>query len=207
MEISKCAQQSEEWFTARSLCLTASHAQAIANQGKGLETYITEIMAYHFSSEDREHFSNAETDRGNELEPLARTMYELESGEDVEQVGYIKDGDYVLCSPDGLIGEDGGIEIKSPNTINYYKILRDGEKEIESKYIWQVQMNLLVSKRKWWNLVYYNPNFEKSLITFKILPDAEKQEALRVGLAKGIEMIKNQLKVGEKIISDIEKNL
>jgi predicted phage-related endonuclease len=191
--IHNCEQGSDEWFDVRKLKLTASHATAIGNSGKGLETYVTEMMAYHYSSSEREYYSGKDTDRGNELEPIARAIYELQTGNKVEQVGFIELNEFVGCSPDGLIGEDGGLEIKSPNDVNYYKILRDGEKEIDSGYIWQVQMNLLITGRKWWDLVFYNPNFEETIKTFRILPDIKKQEAIKVGLDKGIELIKSQL--------------
>jgi hypothetical protein len=186
-------QGSDTWFELRKLKLTASHAQQIGNAGKGLETYITEMMAYHYSSAEREYYSSDDTDRGNELEPLARAMYELQTGYKVEQVGFIELNEYVGCSPDGLVGDDGLIEIKSPDDINHYKLIRDGEKEVDSKYIWQVQMNLLITGRKWADLIFYNPNFKESLKIIRLFPDQEKQEALKAGIGKGIEMIKKQL--------------
>jgi predicted phage-related endonuclease len=186
-------QGSDEWFDVRKLKLTASHAQAIGNFGKGLETYITEMIAYHYSSAEREYYSGKDTDRGNELEPIARAIYELQTGNKVEQVGFIELNEFVGCSPDGLIGEDGGLEIKSPYDVIYYKLLRDGETEIESKYLWQVQMNLLITGRKWWDLVFYNPNYKETIKIFRILPDIKKQESIKVGLEEGIKLIKQQL--------------
>lgn len=58
-------------------------------------------------------------------------------------------------------------------------------------------MNLLITGRKWWDLIIYNPNFKKSMCVFRIFPDQEKHDALLQGFAKGEEMIKN-------IISKIE---
>jgi hypothetical protein len=193
IKIHNCEQGSDEWFKVRELKLTASHATAIGNAGKGLESYVTEMMAYHYSFAGKESYSNDDLDRGNELEPIARSLYELQTDKKVEQVGFVELNEYVGCSPDGLIEKDGGLEIKSPNDVNYYKILRDGEKQIDSGYMWQVQMNLLITDRKWWDLVYYNPNFKQNLIIFRIYPDKEKQELLKVGLEKGIELIKSQL--------------
>lgn len=61
-------------------------------------------------------------------------------------------------------------------------MLLDGtEKAIDSDYLWQVQMNLWVTKRKWWDLVFYNPNYEQSLMIFRILPDPEKFAKLEAG--------------------------
>jgi hypothetical protein len=120
-------------------------------------------------------------------------MYELEKGAEVKQVGFIEENQYVGCSPDGLVSEDGGIEIKSLNDVAHYKLIRDGKKEIESKYIWQVQMNLLITKRKWWDLIFYNPNFSQSMLIFRIEPDLKMQESLKLGLEMGMELIKSQL--------------
>ena len=79
MKIIKDIEQgSQDWFDIRKGKMTASHAQAIGNQGKGLETYIYELMAEYFSSGEKEQFSNEHTERGNELETLARQIYELE---------------------------------------------------------------------------------------------------------------------------------
>lgn len=191
MVIHDVEQGSPEWFERRKGKMTASHATAIGNAGKGLETYIVELMAEYYSSGDKEHFSNRHTDRGNEYEPVARELYSFEQGVDVEEVGFIEFNEYVGSSPDGLVGEDGGIEIKCIDDVKYFKHLLNGESEIDSGHIWQIQMNLLVSERKWWDLVIYNPNFERSMCVYRIYPDAVKFTQLEVGFQKGAEMINN----------------
>lgn len=190
MKILKLEQGSEEWLNARKGKLTASHAQAIGNNGKGLETYIMELMAEYFSSGEKEQFGNKHTDRGNELEPTARKIYEFENDATVKEVGFIEHDEYVGCSPDGLIDKDGGLEIKCIDDIKYFKYLLNGYKEIDSGHFWQVQMNLLITERKWWDLAIYNPNFKKSMCVFRILPDKEKFEALKKGFEIGIAKIK-----------------
>jgi exodeoxyribonuclease (lambda-induced) len=189
-------QGSEEWLNVRKGKMTASHGQEIGNNGKGLDSYILAICAEKNSSGEVDFYSNKDMDRGNELEDSAVSIFELENGVDVERVGFIEYNEYVGCSPDGLIDEDGGIEVKCPNDLNYFKILVGGEKEIDSKYLWQIQMNLLITERKYWKLVYYNPNYTKSMIVFHILPDLEKQEQLKKGFELGqakIEEIQNKL--------------
>lgn len=190
-------QGSEEWFEVRKGKLTASHAQAIGNCGKGLDTYIIEMMSEYYSSGEKEQFTSKHIDRGNELEPIARQVYSLEKGVEVEEVGFIEYSEYIGCSPDGLVGEDGGIEIKSIDDTGYFKYLLNGENEIDTKYLWQVQMNLLITGRKWWDLVIYNPNYKKSMLVFRIEPDKEKFEALEKGFKIGIEKI---LEIKKKII-------
>jgi dihydrofolate reductase len=137
-------------------------------------------------------------ERGVELEEAARMTYELEHDR-VEEVGFIELDEFAGCSPDGLIGKDGGIEIKCPNDVNFFKLLVDGEKAIDAKYLWQVQMCLLVSERKWWDLTFYNPNFDKNMLVFRITPELAKQEKLIMGIEKGKNIIKNiNEKYGEK---------
>lgn len=199
MKIYNFEQQSPEWFAIRKFKMTASEAQAIGNCGKGLDSYITEMMAESYSSSDEEKFSSADTNRGNEYEPVARQIYEFENNVTVEQVGFVEYNEYVGFSPDGLVGEDGGIEIKCVNDKNYFKHLVNGEKEVDSKYIWQIQMGLLITGRKWWDLIVYNPNYKKSMCIYRIYPDQEKFEALEKGFQIGIEKIKS---IKEKI----EKN-
>ena len=82
----------------------------------------------------------------------------------------------------------------------YFKLLLDGEKGIDSKYVWQIQMNLLVSERKWWDFVAYNPNYKKTIFIHRFLVNEEKQEKLILGLKKGKEMIKNIKEKSNKLI-------
>lgn len=189
-------QGSPEWFELRKGKMTASNAQSIGNMGKGLDTYINKLMAEAYSSGEPERFSSADTDRGNELEAQARKIYELENNVKIETVGFIEHSELVGCSPDGLIEEDSGVEIKCPKDDVYFKILLAGIKGVDSKYLWQIQMNLLITARKKWILIFYNPNFKKSMIVFEILPDEEKQRALVEGFV-----------LGEKMINDMEKKI
>ena len=182
-------QLSDEWFAIRKGKISASHAQAIATAGKGLDTYILELMAEYFSSGEKERYTNDDMQRGIELEGQARDMYELEKGVKVKEIGFIEHSDFVGCSPDGLIGEDGGLEIKAQNDPRHFKLLINGVKEVDSKYIWQIQMSMLISGRDWWDFVSYNPNFVRSLAIFRILPDQAKFEKLRTGFIVAEEKI------------------
>lgn len=184
-------QKSEEWMELRKLKMTASKATAIGNNGKGLETYITELMADYFSTAEKESFSNEHTERGNELEEQARQIYELEKRVKVDTVGFIEANEHLGCSPDGLVGDDGILEIKCLNDVAHYAKIRD--KKADSGYIWQVQLQMLITGRKWTDLAYYNPNFKHSLIIFRIEPDEKKFEKLRLGIENGLAMIKTQL--------------
>jgi len=188
MKLHNHEQGSPEWFACRAGKLTASRAQAIATAGKGLETLIYETLAEKHSSGEHQSFTNADIESGHELEGVARDLYEFETGNKVEQVGFIEMNEYVGCSPDGLIGEDGMLEIKSKKDAVYLRAII--ESKIDSGYIWQCQMQLLVSGRKWVDFVDYSPNMKPNLNITRIYPDPEKQEKLKAGIKKGIEMMK-----------------
>lgn len=179
--------------------MTASNAQAIATNGKGLKTYIYSILAKKYSCAESEGYSNEHIMRGHELEDYARSVYEMETGNEVEQVGFVTLGDYIGCSPDGLVGDDGGVEIKSLSDEKYMQYLLGDE--IEKKYYWQIQMNLLVTGRQWWDLVVYNPNFKKTLYIKRYTPDLGDFEKLYLGLADGEQMLKDLTKKFEQLIA------
>jgi len=187
MKIHNMTQGSEEWLKIRELKLTASHAQEIANIGKGLDTYTNNIVCESFAITKDEGYTNTDMARGNDLEEEARVIYEMETGNKVKQVGFIEFSEYVGCSPDGLISEDGGIEIKSLNNKVYTELVLTGK--ISSKYIWQIQMNLFITGRKWWDFVAYNPNYYKSLWIQRVEPDSKKFERIQEGITKGTKIL------------------
>lgn len=202
--IHNCEQQTPEWFELRKqFPLTASNAQAIGNNGKGLETICWEALSDKYSSADKTQFTNKDLDRGNELEPQARELYMLETGNTVETVGFITNtsvSEVGGASPDGLVDDDGLLEIKCFADVKHFKMVVDFKKtgvfEIESQYVWQMQMQLLITGRKWVDFLAYNPNYSQSLLVQRVVEDKEMQGKIKDGLAKG-----------EQIIKDIEKIL
>lgn len=187
MIIHDCLQGTDDRFDCRKGKMTASHATAIGNAWKWLETYIIDLMSEYYSTGDRNPYTNENIDRWKELEPLARDLYELTTWTKVQEVGFIEYNEYVWCSPDWLVWDTGWIEIKSQGDKKHFQMLLDWK--IDSWYIRQVQMNLLITKRDWRDFISYNPNYEKSLIVQRIYPDQKKFEQLEQGFLKGIELI------------------
>lgn len=190
MKIINCEQGTEEWFNVRKGKMTASNAHTISVAGKGLETYIKTVVADMFASEKEEGYQSKAMERGTMLEAQARSIYELMYGVNIEQVGFIEYSEFIGCSPDGLINDDGGIEIKCINNKDYFQLLLGLEKP-DPSYISQVQMNLMITGRKWWDLVFYNPNFKQSTYIERIVPDTEFIGKLKAGLNLGEHKIKN----------------
>ena len=181
-------QGSEEWFEIRRGKMTASHANTIKANGKGLDTYCIDKAVEVFSEEREEHISNVHTRRGNELEPIAKAYYEERKGVEVKEIGFAEYNDYVGVSPDGLVGDDGLIEIKCPAGKGYLYALLGSD--IKPEYYDQMQMQMLVMNREWCDFVQFNPNFPNPMLVRRVFPDKEVQDKLLKGFASGEKKIK-----------------
>lgn len=185
MKTYNITQGTQEWFDARKGKMTASHAQEIATAGKGLDTYCIEIISEKYST-NTERYSNEHTIRGHELEEQARDIYSLVTGKEVEQVGFIELDEYTGCSPDGMT-KTGLVEIKCHSDAVYAKLLITGS--IETKYIWQMQMQMYITGKDYCDYVAYNPNFKRSLFIQKITREEEKIQKIIEGLATGRKIL------------------
>lgn len=188
MKIHNFEQRTDEWYAIRKGKMTASNAETIIANGKGLETYIYNLMAEYYSSAEKENYINADMQRGIDLEPEAKIEFQFYTGLDIKEVGCVELNEYILASPDGLIGDDGLIEIKCPNDSIYFKLLLSNN--IKPEYIAQMQMQMYVTDRQYCYFVSYNPNFEKSLYIKKINRDEEMIDKLKKGLERGTQLIK-----------------
>lgn len=201
MTIHNVTQGSFEWFALRQKYpLTASEAQAIGNCGTGLETLCWEKMSEIYSSGEKVKYINDDLKRGNEIEPLAREIYQLRTGRKVVEVGFVTDesiSNVGGASPDSLVDDDGLLEIKAFADVKHFKMIVDfkdtGTFKIESQYIWQMQQQMLFTGREWCDFLAYNPNFKDSLLVTRIYADKEKQSKIIEGLKKG-EQILNEIK-------------
>lgn len=193
MEIYNFDQYSPEWWEIREKRMTASHAQAIGACGKGLYTYINKKISSYFSNAEPVAYKNKAMERGNELEDSAATLYSFEHGIDVKKIGFACYSDYVGASPDRLADKDGLAEIKCPEDHVYFQLLMDSK--IDSKYIWQMQMQMLVCEKKWCDYVVYNPNFDKSLFVERVFPDKEKVAKLKDGFVAGGLLIRKLIDI------------
>jgi hypothetical protein len=194
MEIYNFPQYSDEWWNIRDAKMTASKAAEIGNIGKGLDTYIDDIVATHFSGQ-RINFSNEHTERGRELESTAGMLYSFEHKIDTQLVGFVVMDEYVGCSPDLLAGDDGLGEIKVLDYKAHYQILKTGN--FPKKYRWQAQMQMIVCDKKWCDLISYNPNFQKYLYVQRQYPDSDMVKNLMAGIEKGKEKLIKLIKKGE----------
>lgn len=153
----KCEQNSREWFRARMGIPTASSFSDVLAKGEGKtrRAYLLKLAGEIITGEPMENFVNANTDRGHAMEAEARDLYAFQTGAQLDRVGFVRNG-RVGCSPDSLIGEDGGVEIKTtfPHLL-IDLILKD---EFPAAHKAQVQGALWVTGRQWWDIVVYWPN-------------------------------------------------
>jgi len=184
-------QGTDEWFGVRLGKFTASHAQAIGNNGRGLTTLIMENVAEILTGKMKDQYTNADIERGNELESMARSFYEVQTGNIVQEVGFVELDEHTGCSPDGLVGDDGLLEIKCINNTKFVYMLLYSK--VDPKYMWQMQMQMHVTGRKWCDYVVYNPNFKDPLIIKRVKRDDEKIEQIKVGLENGVKKLKEVL--------------
>jgi len=165
-------QGTDEWLELRLGKLTASKFSDVIAKGRGnapsktRESYMYQLAAEILTGEPQDSFTNKAMEWGNECEPAARAAYELKHDIDVEQCAFIERDQWVGVSPDGLVGENGLLEIKCPNSVTQIKRVLSGE--FPNEYMAQVQGQLWVSGREWCDFVSYDPRINTDADYFEI---------------------------------------
>lgn len=144
---------------------------ATLKPSKSAGAYLARLVAETLIGSPVDETTSDWMDRGTEMEPRARGWYELVHDVAVERVGFVtRDDGRVGVSPDGLVGEDGGLELKVPNAATHVAYaLAPGT--LSAEYRGQVQAALYVTGRKWWDIASYNPCIEP--VVERCLPDAD----------------------------------
>lgn len=188
-------QKTDEWYKVRELKLTASHAQTIAANGKGLETYCKELVAEYLSEAEKEQFTSPDIERGNRLEAQAREYCSLITGIDFQEIGFVETNDHLGISPDGVVFKDDkiidSIEIKCHSDRVFLELLLT--EEIDTKYLMQMQMQMLVMETESCLYFAYNPNIKPYYFMKRVYADKEIQDKLQKGIEKGMELIEGYL--------------
>jgi YqaJ-like viral recombinase domain len=162
VKIIDCQQNTTAWMLARCGVVTASEVDALvtplwkARAGAGVQTYLYQKLSERVMGyiEEGPASSFAMT-QGQIVETIAVPWYEFAHDVKINRVGFcVSDDGKIGCSPDGLIGDEGGIEIKSPQPKQHLRYLLEGV--VPADYVAQVQFSLYVTGRKWWKFVSYN---------------------------------------------------
>ncbi|MBC8718784.1 lambda exonuclease family protein [Ochrobactrum sp. Marseille-Q0166] len=149
-------QGGDEWFQARLGIPTASKFATVMAKGEGKtrSEYMRKLAGEIITGEVTESFSNSHTERGKEMEDEARQTYAFINSVEPELVGFIRNGEKG-ASPDSLIGAIGGLEIKT--ALPHIQIDRLERNRLPPEHKAQVQGNLWISDREWWDFVSYWP--------------------------------------------------
>ncbi len=130
-----------------------------------------------------EDYTNSWMQRGINMEPEARLAYELETFNKVEEVGFIELNEWVGCSPDGLIGDSGGLEIKCTKWSTHMHYLT--KKELPKIYFWQVHSLMWIADLEWVDFVSYHPDLP--IFIHRVMRDEKVINTLRHKLEESID--------------------
>lgn len=166
MKIIDCEQRSTEWFRARCGVVTASEFDALVTpkwkikEGQGPETYLCQKVAEKlmgWSKDELQPLSAWVVDQGKIVETIAVPWYEFTYDCKVQRVGFcVSDDGRLGCSPDGILPNGEGLEIKSPQPDNAIRYLLAGK--VPDDYLAQIHFSMYVTGFKAWNFVSYSRN-------------------------------------------------
>ena len=152
-------QGSDEWIKARLGIVTCSEFKSVLAKGEGKvrRKYLLTVLAEKLSGQPLERYTNAFMERGHTQEDEARDLYSLLTDNEVERIGFMKRGP-VGYSPDGLIGNDGLLEVKTKMGHLHLECLLSNK--VPPENMQQCQGGLWVSSRQWIDFVSYSPGLE-----------------------------------------------
>ena len=159
-------QGTPEWHLLRRGKVTASKVADVLAKGRGnaesltRAKYMSQLVTERLTSHVIESFTNEAMQRGTETEPVARAAYSAASSNHVEQVAFIDHPTIAMAgaSPDGLVWDDGLVEIKCPNSLTHMEYIMAGKPP--AKYIPQMAWQMACTGRKWVDFVSYDDRFD-----------------------------------------------
>jgi putative phage-type endonuclease len=175
-EMEEVVQGSLEWLQQRAGHVTASGVEDVKSFGKdgktelaGRKDYRIKLLTERLRGEpSMDGYVNAEMQRGIDLEPVARARYEAEMGVDVQQCAFVKHPtiQWFGASPDGLVGDDGLVEIKCPKSATHMLYLLEGK--APKKYHDQMIAQCMCTGRKWVDFVSFDDRLPDHLQLFVV---------------------------------------
>ena len=194
MQIIDCEQGSPEWFAARAGIPTASEFSTVMAKGEGKtrKTYMLKLAGEIITGDPMPSYSNADMERGKVMEDEARDLYAFMTDNEPQRVGFIRSGN-AGASPDSLIGDKGGLEIKSALAhIQIERLLADA---LPSEHKAQVFGCMWIAEREWWDFTSYCPKLP--LFVKRVYRDedyikklADEVERFNADLAAMVETIR-----------------
>jgi putative phage-type endonuclease len=186
MKIHPAPQGSAAWLQARSGLITASRMKDVMDYlKKGGESaarrnYRAELISERISGRCEEHYVSPEMDHGTEFEPIARAAYEIANDTMVDTVGLVYHPifSFSAASADGLVGEDGAIEIKAPKSTTHLRWLMDGgvPEEHQDQCLWV----MACCQRKYVDFVSFDPRLPEGLRIFSVRMPRDEERIARM---------------------------
>jgi putative phage-type endonuclease len=192
-------QRSEEWYRARLGCATASRIKDVmakARSGSGesasRRNYRAELVLERLTGVPADNFQSEDMEWGTDTEAQARASYILETGNTIQEVGFIRHPLIANAgaSPDGLVEADGGVEIKCPKTATHMQTLLGGK--IDRPYVLQMQFQMACTGRGWWDFVSFDPR----------MPDEMRLHIRRI--ERDPQLISEMEKEVEHFLADVD---
>ncbi len=189
----KVEQNSDEWWQLRIGRFTASTFGELfmGPNTLGFKKAINKVVFEVLTGEWPEGYKNQWMDRGHEIEPLAVEAYEMLRFDDVLPGGFWKYGKYAGGSPDGLIGDDGLLEVKAPLPNTMIEYMMTGK--LPCIYKWQVHGQLLVTGRLWCDFMAYHPKLRPLII--RVERDEDKIKELKLQLKHCIGLVEEKINI------------
>ena len=205
--IEKVEQGTPEWFAARLGNVTASRvADVVAKTKSGYsasrDNYMAQLICERMTGTVAESFTSPAMVWGSETEPLARAAYESFADVLVDEVGYVQHPtiERAGASPDGLIGLFGLLEIKCPNTATHIDTLIT--EQVPTKYITQMQWQMVCTGRAWCDFVSFDPRLPNGLQVFvkRVEFDTEYAATLEIEVVKFLAELNTKIsKLNERL--------
>jgi putative phage-type endonuclease len=156
-------QRSDAWFQMRLGKATASrfHDIMVGSKYAGWKNYKAQLVVERLTGVPSDSYQSPAMAWGVDNEPLARLMYVLKTRNQVEECGFFEHGELAAgASPDGLIGKDGVLEVKCPNTATMIETLQTGQ--VPKVYYAQIQGQMWITGRKWADFVSFDPRLSEN---------------------------------------------
>lgn len=195
-------QNSIEWYDLRLGKITSSHFATIMAHypnklGDPAKDYAERVALEIVTGErnDEDDFKSVYMERGNEYEPIARQLYEMETFRKVTNGGFFTQND-LGDSPDGIIGKDGRIEIKCVKAKTQFRRLK--KKGYDLSYKWQIQGHLWIGNAQWCDFVQYSPKMPESKQLY--IYTVERDELMISQLRDRMKLFREEVQMNVKLL-------
>ncbi len=200
MKIFTFEQGSDEWREIKLGVVSTSNFDKVLNKGTGRGLFMRKLAAERLTGFSQTEHTNQNMENGLEMEIYAREYYETSKDCSVEQVGFIQRNDWIGTSPDGLVGNEGLLEIKCPIPSTHIENILKAK--MPACYTPQVQGQLWVTERKWCDWISYCPAVkDKPFFSIRILRDEKYIKVLKIAVEEFVIELKEMI---EKITENVK---